>query len=499
MIFHNLSINDLYKHAQQMYGITNTEALCAYSGTYTGRCPHDKRISYNNDTTRKQVWWGNVNIDLSQEIMDECYKKGMNHILKKNNIYVMDSYAGWDNREGGMRINIRTICSDPYHALFIKNMLIPSEKKHNSKEINLTILNCGDITTRDIGTYNKGGVNENLIGLNLDKGQVVIYGTKYAGEMKKAVLTYVMHVMPNYNHLPLHSSACINSNGDTLMFFGLSGTGKTTLSATEGLQLIGDDEHVWTQKGIFNVEGGCYAKCVGLTEKREPEIFSSIKRGAVLENVVLDDKNIPNFLDTSITYNTRCAYPLNHLSNVKIPAYIDTHPKNIIFLVCDAYGIFPAISKLTIQQARFYFMLGYTCKIVGTEQGVSHPEKTFSSCFAEPFITHHPEIYGDLLEEKIKKHYTNVWLLNTGWLKNGNRMDLNTTRSIVNMISNGFNMGEFKQHKQFHFSVPISLPNVETNYLQPELNWNSVDEYEKEANNMYEEFCLEFENKFGTK
>ena len=168
MIFHNLSINDLYKHALDLYSITNTEALCAYSGTYTGRCPNDKRISYNNDTTRNKIWWGNVNIDLSQQIMDECYKKGMNHILKKNNVYVMDSYAGWDNREGGMRINVRTICSDPYHALFIKNMLIPSEKKHNSKEINLTILNCGDITTRDIGMYNKGGVNENLIGLNLD-------------------------------------------------------------------------------------------------------------------------------------------------------------------------------------------------------------------------------------------------------------------------------------------------------------------------------------------
>jgi phosphoenolpyruvate carboxykinase (ATP) len=420
---------------------------------------------------------------------------------KHKHIYIIDSYAGWDDRDGGERINVRTICSDPYHALFMRNMLILADERHVASDIDLTILNCGDIAVPNIGTddipCSGTKLTENLVGMDLDRGRAVIYGTKYAGEMKKLVLTYIMHVMPKNNHLPLHSSACMTPRGETLMFFGLSGTGKTTLSATKGLQLIGDDEHVWTDRGIFNVEGGCYAKCVGLSESREPEIFNAIRHGAVIENVIVDDDGLPDYSDTSITQNTRCSYPLSHLENVKIPAYTDTHPKNIIFLVCDAFGIFPAISKLTIDQARFYFMLGYTCKITGTEQGVSQPIGTFSSCFAEPFITRHPCVYGDLLKKKIIKHDTNIWLLNTGWLKSGERMDLAVTRSIVNMVSDGTDMGPFVEHPQFKFMVPALLNGVDVHYLSPELNWDNVDEYHTAATDLVEEFRTESESKFG--
>jgi phosphoenolpyruvate carboxykinase (ATP) len=228
MIFHNLSINGLYSHTKDntCYRVTSTGALLAYSGKYTGRCPKDKRISCC-DKTKNDIWWGDVNIEIKKELLKECYDKGLKHIFSKKHIYVIDSYAGWDNRKDGKQINIRTICTDPYHALFIRNMLILTDKPHKPQNIDLTVVNCGDITTRECGIQDNS-INENLVGMDIDDGRVIIYGTKYAGEMKKAVLTYVMHVMPKYNYLPLHSSACVNEHGDTLMFFGLSGTGKTT-------------------------------------------------------------------------------------------------------------------------------------------------------------------------------------------------------------------------------------------------------------------------------
>jgi phosphoenolpyruvate carboxykinase (ATP) len=502
MISHNPGIDELYRHATELYRTTSTGAIVAYSGKYTGRCPDDKRISCG-DITHDDVWWGTVNKELSQTSHELYYNYGLKHIfgVGHKHIYIIDSYAGWDDRDGGERINVRTICSDPYHALFMRNMLILADCRHAASDIDLTILNCGDIAVPGtcVEETHRSGITENLVGMDLDQGRAVIYGTNYAGEMKKLVLTYIMHIMPRNHHLPLHSSACLTPRGETIMFFGLSGTGKTTLSATEGLQLIGDDEHVWTDRGIFNVEGGCYAKCINLTQRREPEIFNAIRHGAVIENVIVDDDGLPDYSDTSITQNTRCSYPLSHLDNVKIPAYSDTHPKNIIFLVCDAFGIFPAISKLTIDQARFYFMLGYTCKMTGTEQGISQPTKTFSSCFAEPFITRHPRVYGDLLKNKIIQHDTNVWLLNTGWLKTGERMDLAVTRSIVKMVSDGTDMGRFTKHQQLDLMIPISLPGVDEKYLYPELNWDNVDEYHRATTDISEEFLTEFNSKFDEK
>ncbi len=496
MKYYNLNTDELYDHALKLYNTNSTGALVAYSGEYTGRCPKDKRVVMNKLT--EDIWWGDINKPIDEELFYFYYLNGHNYINSCNDIYIMDSYAGWDPNN---QIKVRVICTDPYHALFMRNMLIPAEKIHS--EVDLEILNCSSINLKyfdeKLKTMNldKGDLNENLIGLDLVKGKVVIYGTKYAGEMKKSVLTYMMYKMPTVDNLTLHSSACVNDKGNVISFFGLSGTGKTTLSAAKGLTLIGDDEHVWTDTGIFNIEGGCYAKCIGLKQENEPEIYNAIKKGAVLENVILNDDNSVDYDDISITHNTRCAYPLNHLENVLIPATINKHPKNIILLVCDAFGLIPPVSILTPKQAVFYFLLGYTCKMPGTEIGVEEPIKTFSTCFAEPFIIWKPELYGSMLMDKIIKHNCNVWLLNTGWLGDGKRMPLKYTRKIVDMISDeSINNCTFKKFPYLNIDIPM-IKDVPEKYLIPYNMWSSRELYFENLINIITEFNDIFKSKFG--
>jgi len=496
MKYYNLSTDELYNHALKIHKTNDTGALVAYSGKYTGRCPKDKRVVKTELT--KDIWWGNINKPIEEELFYFYYLNGHNYINSCENTYIMDCYAGWDPKN---QINVRIICTDPYHALFMRNMLIPADKIHT--HIDLEVINCSSITLKHYDdklnemNLDKGDLDENLIGLDLIKGKVVIYGTKYAGEMKKSVLTYMMYKMPTVNNLCLHSSACVNDEGNVLSFFGLSGTGKTTLSASKGLTLIGDDEHVWTDDGIFNIEGGCYAKCIGLKQENEPEIYNAIKRGAVLENVTLNEDNSVDYDDISITHNTRCAYPLNHLENVLIPASINTHPKNIVLLVCDAFGLIPPVSRLTPKKAVFYFLLGYTCKMPGTEKGVDEPTKTFSTCFAEPFIIWKPEIYGSMLMDKIMKHDCNVWLLNTGWLGNGNRMPLKHTRKIVDMISNeSINDCEFKKFPYLNIDVPL-IKDIPDKYLLPYNMWSSRELYYEKLMDILTEFNELFKEKFG--
>ena len=496
MKYYNLNTDELYDHALKLYNTNSTGALVAYSGEYTGRCPKDKRVVINKLT--EDIWWGDINKPIDEELFYFYYLNGHNYINSCNDIYIMDSYAGWDPNN---QIKVRVICTDPYHALFMRNMLIPAEKIHS--EVDLEILNCSSINLKYFDeklksmNLDKGDLNENLIGLDLVKGKVVIYGTKYAGEMKKSVLTYMMYKMPTVGNLTLHSSACVNDKGNVIAFFGLSGTGKTTLSAAKGLTLIGDDEHVWTDTGIFNIEGGCYAKCIGLKQENEPEIYNAIKKGAVLENVILNDDNSVDYDDISITHNTRCAYPLDHLDNVLIPATIDKHPKNIILLVCDAFGLIPPVSILTPKQAVFYFLLGYTCKMPGTEKGVEEPTKTFSTCFAEPFIIWKPEIYGSMLMDKIIKHDCNVWLLNTGWLGDGKRMPLKYTRKIVDMISDeSINNCTFKKFPYLNIDIPM-IKDVPEKYLIPYNMWSSRELYYENLINIITEFNDLFKRKFG--
>ena len=376
---------------------------------------------------------------------------------------MIDTYAGWNEKN---RIKIRIYCTLAYHALFMKNMLIVSSKQFKDDEVDFTIYNVGEISLKNYIPLDKKkrdpSLRDTLVGIDFSAGEMVIYGTKYAGEMKKGVLTLMMYLMPLKDHLTLHSSANLDLNTDQLcLFFGLSGTGKTTLSADPERSLIGDDEHVWTDTGVFNIEGGCYAKCIGLKEEYEPEIYNAIKYGSVVENVVCDKDNVIDFDDGSITQNTRCSYPLNFIPNALIPATVDLHPKNIVFLTCDATGILPPVAKLSADQAVYFFVNGYTSKIPGTEVGITEPVATFSSCFGEPFLVWHPLQYGRLLKEKILEHNVDVWMLNTGWIKGSfndprsHRISIKDTRTLLDHIHNGImKEQEFEKLPLFRIDIP---------------------------------------------
>ena len=346
----------------------------------------------------------------SFNLLSELAKSYLN---TRRKLYVVDGYAGWDPEN---RIRIRVICTRSYHALFMTNMLIRPTQAELDRDFqdgaDYYIFNAGEFRA---SKHIPQVVNDVAVSLNFEQGKMVILGSQYAGEMKKGVFTIMNYLMPKKGHLPLHSSCNVGKNGDVCLFFGLSGTGKTALSAVGDRNLIGDDEHVWTDKGVFNIEGGCYAKCIGLTPEKEPEIFNAIRFGTVLENVGLDSHTRKvNFNDISITENTRASYPLEFIPNAQLPA-VCGHPKNIVFLTCDAFSVLPPVSKLTPEQAIYHFYSGYTAKIAGTEQGVKEPTPTFSSCFGEAFLPLKPQVYADLLFEKIHKHGVNVWLVNTGW------------------------------------------------------------------------------------
>lgn len=346
----------------------------------------------------------------SFEILSNLAKSYLN---TRRVIYVVDGYAGWCPEE---RIKIRVMCTRSYHALFMTNMLIRPTKQELEKDFNdgadYYIFNAGELQTSN---FLPDVVNDAAVSLNFAQGKLVILGTQYAGEMKKGVFTIMNYLMPKKGHLPLHSSCNVGPAGDVCLFFGLSGTGKTALSAVGNRKLIGDDEHVWTDKGVWNIEGGCYAKCVGLTKEKEPEIYDAIRFGTVLENIGFHPGTRDvNFNDISITENTRASYPLEFIPGVQIPA-IAGHPNNIVFLTCDAFSVLPPVSKLTPEQAIYHFYSGYTAKIAGTEIGVKEPTPTFSACFGEAFLPLKPQVYADLLYKKIKEHNVNVWLVNTGW------------------------------------------------------------------------------------
>eukprot|EP01111_Echinosteliopsis_oligospora_P003774 TRINITY_DN1592_c1_g1_i1.p1 TRINITY_DN1592_c1_g1~~TRINITY_DN1592_c1_g1_i1.p1 ORF type:complete len:600 (-),score=201.36 TRINITY_DN1592_c1_g1_i1:91-1890(-) len=494
-LFRNAAVPILYEQAlarETGSALTSTGALVTSSGAKTGRCPKDKRIVDEPKSTG-DVWWGPVNVKLDDSSFLINRERAVDYLNTRDQLYVVDGFAGWDPKYS---IKVRVVCERAYHALFMQNMLIrPTPSQLDSfGEPDYVIYNAGKFPAN---RYTKGMTSSTSVSLHLERKEMVILGTQYAGEMKKGVLTIMMYLMPKMGALPLHSSANEGKEGDVTLFFGLSGTGKTTLSADPKRSLIGDDEHVWTDTGVFNVEGGCYAKCINLTEEKEPEIFRAIRYGAVLENVVMDEESrTVDYENISVTENTRCAYPLEFIPNAKIPA-IGGHPNNIVLLTCDAFGVLPPVSRLTKEQVMYHFISGYTSKTPGTEVGVTEPTATFSSCYAQPFIVWHPTKYAEMLAEKLEKYHATAWLVNTGWtggaFGTGARCSLRYTRAMIDAIHSG------ELHKiptapmsVFGLQVPVSCPGVPDQLLMPRNTWKDTAAYDAQLSKVAKMFIENF-------
>jgi len=494
-IYYNLLPAELYEHSMKEPNniITSNGSLVAYSGIKTGRSPKDKRVVLDDNT--KDIWWGdespNIKMDSNTFLINRettiCY---LNSLEK---VFIFDGYAGWDEKN---RIKVRVICERPYHALFSYNMFINPTKEEldNFGDPEYTIYNSGKFPCNRYTNYMTSSTS---IDFDFTRKEILILGTQYAGEMKKGIFSVMHYIMPKKNILSLHSSANESKeNGDVSIFFGLSGTGKTTLSADSNRNLIGDDEHCWTDSGIFNIEGGCYAKCINLSREKEPEIWDAIKFGSLLENVIVNENRVIDFNDVAITPNTRVSYPIDFINNAKIPC-LASHPKNIILLTCDAFGILPPVSKLTKEQAMYYFISGYTSKIAGTEIGITEPEATFSSCFGEAFIVWHPLKYANLLSEKMDKYNVNAWLVNTGWVTGkygeGNRCKLKYTRAIINSINNNvLGNEEFINIPIFNLKIPKKCDGIDTDIFYPRNLWSDTNKYDSETINLANMFIDNF-------
>ncbi|KJE94154.1 phosphoenolpyruvate carboxykinase AcuF [Capsaspora owczarzaki ATCC 30864] len=477
-IAYNASTAFLYEEAlinEKGTHITSKGALATFSGAKTGRSPNDKRVCTNED-----IWWGPVNIKLDESSFMINRERAVDYLNMKDRLYVADCFAGWDER---YRIKIRVICARAYHALFMQNMLIrptPAELK-NFGEPDYTIYNAGEFCAN---RYTKGMSSATSVSINFERKEMVILGTQYAGEMKKGVFTIMHYLMPKRGVLSLHSSANEGPDGDVTLFLGLSGTGKTSLSAHPSRKLIGDDEHCWTDRGVFNIEGGCYAKAIDLSEAKEPEIFNAIRFGTVVENVRFDEYSREvDYSDSSITENTRAAYPIEFIPNAKIPC-VGGHPSNIILLTCDAFGVLPPVSLLNTEQAMYHFISGYTAKVAGTEEGVTEPTATFSACFGQPFLVWHPTRYAAMLAEKMKEHKVNCWLVSTGWSGGkhgvGKRLSIAYSRAIIDAIHSGeLAKAEYATMPVFNLRIPTKCTGVPAEILNPINTWSDKADYNK--------------------
>jgi len=463
------------------------------SGKKTGRSPTDKRVVEHVDS-QNNIWWGSVNMPINEHTFEIIRERALDYLNTQEKIYVVDGFAGWDPQT---RIKVRIICTRPYHALFMWNMLIrpTTEELKEFGDPDYTVFNAGQFPAN---RYTTGMTSKTSVDLSFERGEIVILGTEYAGEMKKGIFSVMNYIMPEKNILSMHCSANEGDSGDVSLFFGLSGTGKTTLSADERRKLIGDDEHCWTDTGVNNIEGGCYAKAIDLSEEKEPEIYQAIKFGTVLENVRYDEHtHHVDYHDVSITQNTRASYPIDYIPNAKIPC-IGGHPKNVILLTCDAFGVLPPVSKLTPDQAMYHFISGYTAKVAGTEMGVTEPEATFSACFGAAFMVWHPSKYAELLAQKMEKHGSTAWLVNTGWTGGphgvGSRIKLRYTRAIIDAIHDGTLANvETAIDPIFGLAVPTSCPNVPDELLIPKNTWANTSDYDSQAKKLAELFNNNFE------
>lgn len=471
---------------------TSSGALAINTGEFTGRSPKDRFI-VKDEVTRDKVWWGNINIPFDTAKFDKLYNKVAEYLSDKE-IYARDAYACAEEK---YRLNIRVVNEYPWSNMFTYNMFLRPEEKElkNFKEEWLILNAPGFKANPEVD----GTRQENFAILNFSKKIALIGGTGYTGEIKKGIFSALNFILPvDKNTLPMHCSANVGEDGDTAIFFGLSGTGKTTLSADPERKLIGDDEHGWTKENtIFNFEGGCYAKVISLTEENEPDIYRAIKPGAILENVILDDEDNVDFTDTSITPNTRVSYPIHHIDNIQVPS-VGENPKNIFFLTADAFGVLPPISKLTPGQAAYHFISGYTAKVAGTEAGIDKPVPSFSACFGAPFMPLHPTKYAEMLSAKMKESGVNVWLINTGWTGGpygtGSRMKLKYTRAMISAALNGeLNDTEFSTHNMFGLRMPLNCPNVPVEVLNPRNTWKDTTAYDKKARELANSFKKNFE------
>jgi len=493
-VYWNLSPAALYEQAVRRGEgeIAQAGPLVALTTPHTGRSPNDKFI-VREPSSQDHIWWGKVNQPLESDKFDRLYRK-MAAYLSQRDLFVRDVYAGADPR---YRLRVRVVNENAWPNLFVYNLFIrPDRAELNGFTPDFTILHAPGCKANPA---EDGMRSETFIVLNFARKVILIGGTRYAGEIKKSIFTTLNYTLPLRGVLPMHCSANIGNKGDIALFFGLSGTGKTTLSADPERELIGDDEHGWSDHGVFNFEGGCYAKVIRLSPEAEPQIYATTRRfGTVLENVVIDPETRALKLDDdSITENTRAAYPIDFIENAVLSG-VGGHPRNILFLTADAFGVLPPISRLTPEQAMYHFLSGYTAKVAGTERGVTEPQATFSTCFAAPFLPLHPTIYARMLGEKLAQHQVTAWLVNTGWNGGpygvGQRMKIAYTRAMVRAALNG-SLAEVPTEPDpiFGLHIPLACPEVPTEVLNPRNTWANQAAYDAKARELAARFARNFE------
>ena len=470
--------------------LTSDSVLLAVTGERTGRSPNDRFI-VDEAGMAEEVWWGEVNRPTAPAVFDRLLVKVQEHLNSVENVFVKDAFCGADK---DYRMPVRLVTEKAWHAAFMHNMFVRATEEEIASHIpEFTILHVPEMKSSM-----SDGVNSDVfVIIALDRGMVIIGGTHYAGEIKKAIFTIMNHILPSKGLLPMHCSA--NTDGENAaLFFGLSGTGKTTLSADSNRALVGDDEHGWSDNGVFNFEGGCYAKLIRLSEEDEPAIYATTKMpGSILENVVLNADGSPDFDNGSLTQNTRGSYPIEFIEN-RTPDSMAGNPNNVVFLTCDAFGVLPPLSRLTPEQAAYHFMSGYTAKVAGTEMGVTEPPATFSPCFGAPFMPRHPSIYADLLSKKIRENDAKCWLINTGWIAGGadasSRIKISWTRNLLNAAING-NLDNvvFVKDERFGFEIPTTCEGVPDHILQPRETWDDGTRYDNVANLLAQMFIENFQ------
>lgn len=471
--------------------LTSTGAVRATTGKYTGRSPKDKYI-VDEASVKEKISWGSVNQPISEDAFSKLYTKVINYLQEKDEVFVFKGFAGADKK---YRLPIQVINEYAWHNLFAHQLFIrPNADEMLEHTSEFTVISAPNFKADPAVDGTK---SETFIIISFEKRVVLIGGTEYAGEMKKSIFSIMNYLLPEQDIFSMHCSANVGREGDVALFFGLSGTGKTTLSADANRRLIGDDEHGWSANGVFNIEGGCYAKCINLTREKEPQIFDAIRFGTVLENVILNNETrVADYDDNSLTENTRAAYPLQAISNIVDPS-VAGHPNTIVFLTADAFGVLPPISKLTKEQAMYHFLSGYTSKLAGTERGVTSPEATFSTCFGSPFLPLPATRYAEMLGKKIAEHNSQVYLVNTGWTGGeygvGNRMKLAYTRAMVQAALEGeLTNVETIQDSIFGLNIPLHIAGVPDEVLQPNKTWSDQDAYEKKAKELAAKFRENF-------
>lgn len=491
-IYRNLTPCNLVSHAvlRGEGKLTNTGALSITTGKYTGRSPHDRFI-VDQESVHNEINWGKTNVPINEDTFNLIYSRLLAYLENKD-LYIFDGFSGADRRYS---LPIRFINELPAQNLFVHELFIrPTKEELAGFDPEFTVICApGFKANPEIDKTN----SEAFIILNFEKKMVIIGGSMYCGEMKKSIFTVMNFLLPKKDVFPMHCSANIGKDGDVSLFFGLSGTGKTTLSADPNRNLIGDDEHGWSEDGVFNFEGGCYAKCINLSKENEPQIWDAIKFGSIVENVVFDEEGNPDYCDNKYTENTRVGYPIHYIPGAVIDG-VGGHPKTVIFLTADAFGVLPPISKLTKEQAMYHFMSGYTSKLAGTERGIVEPQATFSTCFGEPFMPMNPSFYADMLGRKIDKYSSNVYLVNTGWAGGpygvGKRMKLSYTRAMVTAAIKGeLEKVEYQEHPIFKVLMPKTCPEVPAEILNPINTWTNKEEYNRLANELAVKFNKNFE------